>query len=71
MNSGDIQEQWLRIKGRLKSMWRKPTGDDIKNISGRKGQLLGKLQERYGTLKHEAEQQVEEWLAKLPPPRKR
>lgn len=72
MNWAHFQERWLQIRGRLMSSLGKLIADDIKHISGRKAQqLLGGLRKRYGILRHEAERQVEEWLEKLPPPRKR
>jgi uncharacterized protein YjbJ (UPF0337 family) len=67
MNWEQIEGQWGQMKGFVKSKWSKLTDDDLKNLSGKKDTLVGKLQERYGMLKDEAERQVDEWLAKLPP----
>lgn len=71
MNWDQIKGQWLQFKGQAKSKWGKLTDDDVANISGKKDQLVGRIQERYGILKDEAEKQVDEWLSKLPPPRDR
>jgi uncharacterized protein YjbJ (UPF0337 family) len=38
----------------------------MKNLSGKRELLVGKLQTRYGILKDEAERQADEWIAKLP-----
>lgn len=71
MNWDQIRGQWLQLKGQVKSQWGKLTDDDVTNISGKKDQLIGRIQERYGILKDEAERQVDEWLAQIPPPRNR
>ncbi|HVW28065.1 MAG TPA: CsbD family protein [Polyangiaceae bacterium] len=69
MNWDQIKGQWHQLKGQVKSKWGKLTDDDITNISGKKEQLIGRLQQRYGIMKDQAEKQVDEWLARLPPPR--
>ena len=65
MNWERVQGQWNQLKGELKSKWAKLTDDDLKIVGGKKDQLIGKLQERYGVMKDEAERQVNEWVAKL------
>jgi len=37
------------------------TDDDLDVIEGQKDQLVGKVQERYGIAKDEAQKQVDEW----------
>ncbi len=49
---------WKQMKGEVKQRWGQLTDDDIKEIDGRKDKLVGKLQERYGYSKQEAEDQV-------------
>jgi uncharacterized protein YjbJ (UPF0337 family) len=68
MNKDQIAGQWGQVKGQVKSKWAKFTDDDLKMLEGKKDELVGKIQERYGVLKDEAEKQVDEWIAKLPPP---
>jgi uncharacterized protein YjbJ (UPF0337 family) len=67
MNWNQIEGQWGQLKGTLKSQWSKLTDEDLKNLAGKKDQIVGKLQQRYGILKEEAERQVDEWISKLPP----
>lgn len=55
------------MAGHAKSKWGKLTDDDLRTVEGKRDVLLGKLQERYGMLKDEAERQLDDWLAKLPP----
>ncbi|MBX3199117.1 MAG: CsbD family protein [Labilithrix sp.] len=65
MNWERVEGQWHQLKGELKSKWAKLTDDDLKHVGGKKEQLIGKLQERYGVMKEEAERQVNEWVSKL------
>jgi uncharacterized protein YjbJ (UPF0337 family) len=67
MNWSELEGQWSQVTGSLKSQWGKLTDDDVKTVAGKKDVLLGKLQERYGILKEDAEKQADEWLAKFSP----
>jgi len=62
MNEDQIRGNWLQIKGNVKEKWGKLTDDDIDVIQGRSEQLVGKIQERYGIAKQEAEKQFKEFL---------
>ncbi len=59
--------QWKQLRAQLKSKWAKLTDDDLQSLDAKKDALIGKLQERYGLLRDEAERQVDEWIAKMPP----
>jgi uncharacterized protein YjbJ (UPF0337 family) len=65
MNWTQIEGRWQTLSGQLKSQWAKLTDDDVANIAGKRDQLLGKLQQRYGVLKDDADQQIDKWLAML------
>ena len=67
MNWDQIEGQWQDITGQVKSQWAKLTDDDLKNIAGKKDQLVGKLQRHYGLVKDDAEKQIDAWLMKLNP----
>jgi uncharacterized protein YjbJ (UPF0337 family) len=67
MNWESIEGQWKQLKGNIKQKWAKLTDDDVRNLSGKREELVGRIQERYGCLKDEAEQQVDEWIAKIAP----
>ena len=67
MNEDVMKGKWKQLKGEVKSQWGKLTDDDLKNIAGKRQQLVGKLQERYGVLKGDIEKQVNEWLGKIAP----
>jgi uncharacterized protein YjbJ (UPF0337 family) len=61
MNWDQVEGQWKQIKGSAKEKWGKLTDDDLDVIAGKKDQLLGKLQERYGIQRDEARKQAEQW----------
>ena len=62
MNWDIIEGNWKQAKGKFKAQWGKLTDDDLEIINGRRQHLTGKLQERYGIAKDEAEKQINEWL---------
>jgi len=68
MNWQELEGRWNQITGQVKSNWGKLTDSDIAIVAGKREQLIGKLQERYGVLKNDAETQVDEWLGKVGTP---
>jgi uncharacterized protein YjbJ (UPF0337 family) len=52
---------WEQVKGKVKQQWGKLTDDDLKQLEGHGDQLAGKLQERYGMGKEEAERAAKEF----------
>ena len=66
MNDDRIQGRWKEIKGKVKEQWGKLTDDDLDVISGRRDQLLGRIQQRHGYAKDEAERQVNDWERRNP-----
>lgn len=61
MNWDQIQGKWKQMKGSARQKWGKLTDDDLEFIAGNRDQFAGRLQERYGIAKEEAEKQVDEW----------
>lgn len=61
MNWDRIQGNWKQMKGALRTKWGKLTDDEFDQLAGHKDKLVGKIQERYGIQKDEAERQVNEW----------
>ena len=49
---------WKQLKGKVNEQWGKLTDDEIDQLEGRGEQLAGKLQERYGLAREEAERQA-------------
>ena len=58
MNKDQLEGKWKQLKGSLKEQWGKLTDDDIAQIDGKKDRLIGKLQERYGYTKEQAENAI-------------
>jgi len=56
-----IKGSWTQTKGAVKEQWGKLTDDDLIAIEGRRDQLVGKIQTRYGLSHAEAEAQVSAW----------
>lgn len=61
MNWDQIAGNWKQAKGTVKQKWGQLTDDDLTTIGGKRDQLVGRVQERYGIAKDEAERQVKEW----------
>jgi uncharacterized protein YjbJ (UPF0337 family) len=53
---------WDQIEGKWKEM--KLTDDELDQIGGKKDQLVGKLQQKYGLEREEAERQADDWADK-------
>jgi uncharacterized protein YjbJ (UPF0337 family) len=54
----------MQFKGKIKEQWGKLTDDDLKKLEGNRDQLAGRVQERYGIAKEEAERQVRDFQNK-------
>jgi len=61
MNWDQIKGKWKQSKGQVKQQWGKLTDDDLDVVDGIREELIGKVQERYGIEKEEAEKQVSDW----------
>ncbi len=60
MNSDVIKGKWAQLKGGVRSKWGDLTDDDLTQIDGEREKLSGKLQERYGWAKEEAEKNIDD-----------
>jgi uncharacterized protein YjbJ (UPF0337 family) len=64
MNWDQIEGNWMKAKGKLRQQWGKLTDDDITLINGKREELTGRLQERYGYQKEQAEKEIDSWMKK-------
>jgi len=64
MNADTLKGKWKQIKGRAKKQWGKLTDDDLDKVEGSRDELVGKIQERYGKSREEAEKEVDSWESK-------
>ena len=61
MNTIQLKGEWNVIKGKVREKWGKLTDDDLDVIAGKRDQLVGTLQKRYGMARDAVEKQVDEW----------
>ncbi len=61
MNWDQIAGNWKQATGKVREKWGKLTDDDVQVIPGKRDQLVGRIQERYGVAKEKAEEEVREW----------
>ena len=62
MDSNRIEGSWEQLKGKAKQQWGNLTDNELTQIGGKKDELMGRLQARYGYSKDKAKQEVESWL---------
>jgi uncharacterized protein YjbJ (UPF0337 family) len=60
-----IRGNWKQVAGKVRSEWSQLTGHDIDVVAGDRDQLAGKLQERYGIGREDAEQRLAAWESKV------
>ncbi|MBM3544387.1 MAG: CsbD family protein [Alphaproteobacteria bacterium] len=65
MNWDRIAGNWKQFSGKAQQQWGKLTNDDLDVVKGRRTELVGKIQERYGIAKDEAERQVDTWFSNM------
>lgn len=65
MNKDQFQGKWKEIKGKIKESFGKLTDDDITMINGKREQLVGTLQKRYGIAKEKAEENLRNFETQL------
>jgi uncharacterized protein YjbJ (UPF0337 family) len=61
MNWDQIKGDWKQLSGKLKEKWDRLTDDDLTTIAGKRVQLIGVLQERYGYEKERAELELDKF----------
>jgi uncharacterized protein YjbJ (UPF0337 family) len=65
MDWNRIEGNWKQFRGNAQQQWGKLTDDDMDKIEGRRTELAGRLQERYGIAREEADRQIDDWLKRL------
>ena len=61
MNWDQIEGRWTEMKGKARTTWGELSDDELNQISGKREELVGKLQQKYGLAKKEAERKADEW----------
>lgn len=65
MNWDQVEGKWKEFRGQVQANWGDLTDDDLDVIKGRRTELEGRLQKRYGYAKEEAKAEVDTWLESL------
>jgi uncharacterized protein YjbJ (UPF0337 family) len=65
MNWDQIEGQWKQFTGKVRTKWGKLTDDDISQVKGKRDILAGRIQQRYGIAKEEAERQLDDFARQL------
>jgi uncharacterized protein YjbJ (UPF0337 family) len=65
MNWDRVEGNWKNLKGKVKEAWGNLTDDEIDKVAGKRDQLEGLIQQRYGYAKDKASQEVDTWLGKM------
>lgn len=65
MKEAILEGKWKQFQGEVKERWGKLTDDELDQIEGRRDQLVGLLQEKYGYGLERAEEEYEAFVASL------
>lgn len=65
MSSDILQGNWKQLKGLVKERWAELSDIDLDQIEGKRDQLLGKIQEKYGIAREQAESELEQFVTNL------
>jgi uncharacterized protein YjbJ (UPF0337 family) len=60
-----IEGNWKQFSGKVKEKWGQLTEDDLTQINGKRDQLEGVLQQRYGYAKDKARDEIDMWSRDL------
>lgn len=64
MNWDQVAGNWKQLRGSVRKQWGKLTDDDLDVIAGKRDELIGRLHERYGWAREEAESQADAFIKK-------
>jgi uncharacterized protein YjbJ (UPF0337 family) len=65
MNWDTIEGSWKQLSGRAQAKWGDITGDEWSSIKGRRDEIVGLVQNKYGHSRDIAEQEVDNWYRGL------
>jgi uncharacterized protein YjbJ (UPF0337 family) len=61
MNESYAKGKWNELRGKVKEKWGDLTDDDLDRVEGRRDQLIGAIQQRYGKARDDAERELQRW----------
>ena len=62
MNWDRIEGDWKQFKGKVRQQWGKLTDNDMELVKGKRTELAGRIQERYGVARDQADREIDNWL---------
>lgn len=62
INSDVLKGKWQQLKGEARIQWGRLTDDDLDQVQGNVEKLAGKLQERYGYARQDAQREVDDFV---------
>ena len=65
MNWDRVEGNWKQFGGKAREKWGKLTDDDWQVVAGKRDQLIGRIQERYGVAKDHASREADNWMESL------
>lgn len=65
MNENILAGRWKQLRGKVKERWGKLTDDELDQIGGRRDQLVGLLQEKYGYTRKKAQEAYDDLVDEL------
>lgn len=65
MNWEQIEGGWKQWSGKIKEKWGKLTDDDLTVVAGKRDQLSGALQRRYGFAKEQADKELDNFVKSI------
>jgi uncharacterized protein YjbJ (UPF0337 family) len=65
MNETILEGKWKQFRGKVKEQWGRLTDDELDRIDGRRDQVVGLLQEKYGYSLERAEEEYDDFVDSL------
>jgi uncharacterized protein YjbJ (UPF0337 family) len=65
VNRDILEGKWKQVRGKVKETWGDLTDDELDQVSGKYDVLVGKLQEKYGYSRQEAEKEIDDFLNEI------
>lgn len=60
-----VEGNWKVFKGKLREKWGDLTDDELEQMKGKRDELVGKIQTKYGEEKAKIERELDDLAAKL------
>lgn len=65
MNWDQVAGRWKEFKGKAKEQWGELTDDELDKVEGKRDQMVGLIQRKYGYAKDQAEREVDSWSNRI------